>query len=91
MEFGARATSSYIAYLAGGTAAAITGFCPIAIGASFLTNFGIEAGRLKYNYYNGLKKTIVQNDRIIKRLKLKLPVFKKIRAIDFSANNFDNQ
>ena len=47
------------------------GFWPAAIGASLLANLGLEAGRLKYNYYNGLKKTISQNDRIINRLKFK--------------------
>lgn len=71
-EFGGRALSSYIAYLAGGTAASVTGFWPLAIGVSFLTNFGLETGRARYLYYRGLKKTAEQNDRIINRLKTRL-------------------
>lgn len=71
-EFGGRALSSYLAYLAGGTAASITGFWPLAIGVSLLTNFGLETGRARYLYYRGLKKTVKQNKEIIKRVRLKI-------------------
>lgn len=71
-EFGGRALSSYLAYLAGGTAASITGFWPLAIGVSLLTNFGLETGRARYLYYRGLKKTVKDNEKIIRRLKIKL-------------------
>lgn len=71
-EFGGRALSSYLAYLAGGTAASITGFWPLAIGISLLTNFGLETGRARYLYYRGLKKTVKDNEKIIRRLKTKL-------------------
>lgn len=71
-EFGGRALSSYLAYLAGGTAASISGFWPLAIGVSLLTNFGLETGRARYLYYRGLKKTVKDNEKIIRRLKTKL-------------------
>lgn len=71
-EFGGRVLSSYLAYLAGGTAASITGFWPLAIGVSLLTNFGLETGRARYLCYRGLKKTVKDNEKIIRRLKTKL-------------------
>ena len=72
-EFGGRMFSSWIGYLVGGTTTMLTGGAWIAgIAAAMITNSTLEIGRQKYKYIDSLDNSIKDNDRIIKRLKLRL-------------------
>ena len=65
--------SSWIGYLVGGTTTMLTGGAWIAgIAAAMITNSTLEIGRQKYKYIDSLDNSIKDNDRIIKRLKLRL-------------------
>ena len=72
-EFGGRAFSSYISYLAGGAITGLTGgFWLAGIAAAMAANVGLETGRAKYNYYSSLKNSIKENEKILRRLNYKL-------------------
>ncbi len=74
-EFGGRAFSSWIGYLAGGAVTGLTGgFWVAGIAAALLTNSGLEYGRQKYRYYNSLKACTTENEKILNRLRFKLSV-----------------
>ncbi len=74
-EFGGRAFSSWIGYLAGGAVTGLTGgFWVAGIAAALITNSGLEYGRQKYTFYNSLKNSIKENDKILRRLRYKLSI-----------------
>ena len=71
-EFGSRSFSSWIAYIAGGAITGLTGFWLAGLGTVLLSNYGLETGRRKFQRYFDLKRTVISNDQILNRMKLKI-------------------